>query len=194
MKKSFWSIDYTPVTLITIPASVAVNYIGKFIAGLFGLPLWLDSVGTIAAGLIIGPLGAVITGVIDNIIYGLTIDPFSYAYAITSVAIGITVGVLVRLNLIQGIWRSVIAGIAIAGVASVVSMPINVYFWGGLGGNSMGDAIFVKLAESGFHVWLASLIAGLAIDIPDKILSVLLAVGILNLAGKNAFAAIFPGK
>lgn len=194
MRKSFWSIEWTPLTLITVAACVAINYIGKFLAGVVSLPLWLDSVGTIVAGLVAGPLGAAITGTIDNIIYGYTLDPVSYAYAVTSIAIGITVGALKYLGMVNGVWKTALSGVILAIVASVVSAPINIYFWGGLGGNVFGDAVFVKLVESGISIWPASVSSGLMIDIPDKILSIFIAVLLLRLISKDFFREIFPDK
>jgi len=86
-----WSISFSTPVLVLIPVAVGINYVGKLFAQLLKLPLWLDSIGTVIASMLSGPIVGSISGAINNIIYGLTMDPISFVYALTSVAIGLTV-------------------------------------------------------------------------------------------------------
>ena len=63
-------------------------------AGLLKLPLWLDSIGTVLASMLAGPIIGAIAGIVNNIIYGYDADPISFVYAITSAVIGLIVGIM----------------------------------------------------------------------------------------------------
>lgn len=168
-KKSMWSVKFSTASLVLIPAAVGINYIGKLFAGVLKLPLWLDSIGTMLASMLAGPVIGALSGAINNIIYGLTMDPISFVYAITSIAIGITIGILAYKGLIKNILSAVLCGIIAAAVAAVVSTPINIAFWGGQTGNIWGDGLFAILVAKKFPLWIASFLDELVVDIPDKV-------------------------
>ncbi|WP_342455560.1 ECF transporter S component [Caloramator sp. Dgby_cultured_2] len=154
MSKKLWSFKFSTASLVLIPAAVGINYIGKLFAGLLKLPLWLDSIGTMLASMLAGPIIGALSGAINNIIYGLTMDPISFVYAITSIAIGITVGILMYRGLIKNIYLAILSGIIVALVAAIVSTPINIAFWGGQTGNIWGDALFASLMAKNFQCGL----------------------------------------
>ncbi|MCX7904194.1 MAG: ECF transporter S component [Caloramator sp.] len=174
MSKKLWSFKFSTAALVLIPAAVGINYIGKLFAGLLKLPLWLDSIGTMLASMLAGPIIGALSGAINNIIYGLTMDPISFVYAITSIAIGITVGVLMFKGLIKNVYLAILSGIIVALVAAVVSTPINIAFWGGQTGNIWGDALFASLMAKKFPMWLASFLDEFVVDLPDKVASLVI--------------------
>jgi len=174
-KKSMWSISFSTPVLVLIPVAVGINYVGKLFAQLLKLPLWLDSIGTVIASMLSGPIVGSISGAINNIIYGLTMDPISFVYALTSVAIGLTVGIMAYKGRINNLWRAVVVGLVVALVAAVVSTPLNVIFWGGQTGNVWGDALYAYLIAHGVPVWLSSFLDELVVDLPDKVATVIIA-------------------
>lgn len=174
-KKSMWSISFSTPVLVLIPVAVGINYVGKLFAQLLRLPLWLDSIGTVIASMLSGPIVGAISGAINNIIYGLTMDPISFVYALTSVAIGLTVGIMAYRGRINNLWRAVVVGLVVALVAAVVSTPLNVIFWGGQTGNVWGDALYAYLIAHGVPVWLSSFLDELVVDLPDKVATVIIA-------------------
>ncbi len=174
-KKSMWSISFSTPILVLIPVAVGINYVGKLFAQLLKLPLWLDSIGTVIASMLSGPIVGSISGAINNIIYGLTMDPISFVYALTSVAIGLTVGIMAYKGRINNLWRAVVVGLVVALVAAVVSTPLNVIFWGGQTGNVWGDALYAYLIAHGVPVWLSSFLDELVVDLPDKVATVIIA-------------------
>jgi len=174
-KKSMWSISFSTPVLVLIPVAVGINYVGKLFAQLLRLPLWLDSIGTVIASMLSGPIVGSISGAINNIIYGLTMDPISFVYALTSVAIGLTVGIMAYKGRINNLWRAVVVGLVVALVAAVVSTPLNVIFWGGQTGNVWGDALYAYLIAHGVPVWLSSFLDELVVDLPDKVATVIIA-------------------
>jgi len=174
-KKRLWSFSFTTATLVLIPAAIGINYIGKLFAGVLKLPLWLDSIGTALASMLSGPVVGAISGAINNIIYGLTMDPISFVYALTSIAIGITVGIMAYNGRINTLWKSIIAGVVVAIVAAIVSTPLNVIFWGGQTGNVWGDALYAYLIAHAVPVWIASFLDEIVVDFPDKIATMIIA-------------------
>lgn len=163
------------MSLVLIPVVVGINYIGKLFAQTLKLPLWLDSIGTVLAAFLNGPLVGAIAGLINNVIYGLTVDTMSFVYAITSVAIGLVAGYLAAKNWTKGILPVLGIGLLVAIAATVVSTPLNVIFWGGQTGNVWGDTLFAALRKSGTPLWVASFLDEFVVDIPDKVATVIVA-------------------
>lgn len=91
---SIWRVNLTPAVIGLIPAAVGINYVAKAFAEGLKLPVWLGSLGTYLASMLAGPIPGAISGFINNVIYGLTLSPVSTVYALTSIGIGIAVGVL----------------------------------------------------------------------------------------------------
>src|SRR5690606_24685867 len=93
-KTNPWALQFTTLTIVLIPVAVGINYVGKFIAAALKLPLWLDSIGTVLAAMLAGPWVGAISGAANNVIFGITADPISFWYLITSIAIVLVVGFL----------------------------------------------------------------------------------------------------
>lgn len=179
-KKGLWSLRFTTASLVLIPAAVGINFIGKSFAGVLKLPLWLDSIGTVLASMLAGPIIGALSGAINNIIYGLTMDPISFIYAITSAAIGLTVGIMAYQGWVAGFWKALLMGLVVTVVAAVVSTPLNIIFWKGQTGNVWGDALYAFLIAHKNPVWLASFLDELLVDLPDKIATVIVSYGIFK--------------
>lgn len=184
-KSSMWSFKLSTASIVLIPAAVGINYIGKLFAGVLKLPLWLDAIGTVLASMLAGPIVGAIVGATNNIIYGLTMDPISFIYALTSIAIGVTIGIMAHRGWIDSIGKAIVVGLVAACVSTIVSTPINIIFWGGQTGNVWGDAVFASLIANHSPVWLASFLDELIVDIPDKIATVVVAYGIFKVLPKK---------
>ncbi|MGQ9855909.1 MAG: ECF transporter S component [Fervidobacterium sp.] len=179
------SSKFNTMILVLIPVAVGINYAGKFFAELLKLPLWLDSIGTVLAAMLAGPVVGGISGAINNIIYGLTMGPISFIYALTSIGIGVAAGLLYKAKMFENAFRALISGLIIALVATVISVPINVIFWEGQTGNVWGDALFAFLRSKNVGIWLASFFDELVVDLVDKVLTVYIAFGIFKALPKS---------
>ena len=168
-------------TIVLIPACIGINYLGKLFASFLKLPLWLDSIGTCLGACLGGPIIGAICGAINNIIYGLTTgDNITLIYAITSVFIGLAVGITARLGCMETFPKSFLAALAGGLAAVIVSTPLNVIFWGGMTGNVWGDALFASTQAAGLPVFLGSFLDELVVDVPDKILTIIITFLILK--------------
>lgn len=177
-KNSF--LRFNTPALVLLPAAVGINYIGKYFATVLKLPLWLDSIGTVLASMLSGPIAGALCGAINNVISGLTVDPISLIYAVTSIAIGLTTGILASKGLFSNFKKALGVGLIVALVATVVSTPINIWFWKGQTGNIWGDALYALLIANRLPIWLASFLDELVVDLPDKIITVMISYTIFK--------------
>ncbi|WP_277630490.1 ECF transporter S component [Atopococcus tabaci] len=191
-RRSMWSLNLSTAAIALIPAAIGINYLGKLFAGLLRLPLWLDSIGTVLASILAGPVIGALAGIINNVIFGLTADPISTVYAVTSGAIGLVTGIMAYKGWVSSIKTAAITGLVVGLVAAVVSTPLNILFWGGQTGNVWGDAFFAYLINNNVPLWLASFGNSIIVDVPDKIATVLISYFIFK-ALPNNFKNIFRG-
>lgn len=191
--KSLWSLKFNTATLVLIPAAIGINYLGKLFAGVLKLPLWLDAIGTCLAAVLAGPIVGAICGAANNIIYGLTMDPISTVYAITNVAIGLTVGIMAHKGFMKNIKLSLLTAIVTGLVAVIVSTPLNIVFWGGTTGNVWGDAVYAWAIANNLPVFFASFIDEIIVDLPDKIAVLLIVFAISKSLPKSLVALYQSG-
>ena len=162
-------VNLTPAVIGLIPAAVGINYVAKAFAEGLKLPVWLGSLGTYLASMLAGPIPGAISGFINNVIYGLTLSPVSTVYALTSIGIGIAVGVLHAKGGFSSARKIFVSALIIALVSSVISTPLNVIFWGGQTGVAWGDSLFAVLVANHVPVFIASFVDEFALDILDKV-------------------------
>lgn len=184
-KQSMWSFTFSTAALVLIPAAIGINYLGKLFAELLRLPLWLDSIGTILSSMLAGPIIGALTGIINNIIYGFTASPVSSVYAITSGIVGLVAGIMAYKGWISSVKKALVLGLVVGLLAAIVSTPLNIIFWGGQTGNVWGDALFATMIAQDFPLWLASFADSIVVDVPDKIVTVLISFLIFKGLPKN---------
>src|SRR5262249_12898263 len=116
--------------LALIPLAIAINIaVGQLVAVL-KLPVYLDSIGTVLTGALLGPWIAMITGALSNIIWPLLgINPPAIWFAPVAAVIGIIAGFAGRAGVFQRSsprWLSaIIVGIFLFALALFVMSFIN---------------------------------------------------------------------
>ena len=155
--------------IVLIPACIGINYLGKLFASVLKLPLWLDSIGTCIGAVLGGP----ICGAANNLIYGFTTgDSITLVYALTSLGIGVAVGIMARLGRMKKLSGAVLTACVAGFVAVLISTPLNIVFWGGTTGNLWGDEVFA---------WsLGSFLDEVIVDVPDKLITLLIVFAIIK--------------
>jgi len=177
-----WKVKMSTASLVLIPAAIGINYVGKLFASMLKLPLWLDSIGTCLSACLAGPIVGALSGLLTNVIYGLTMDPISTVYGLTQAGIGIAVGLMAWYGKVNKLPGIIVTGLLAGLVAVCISTPLNMIFWGGSTGNVWGDAVFAAMGSQGF---LASLVDEIIVDLPDKIVVLLLTAGIYKVLPKS---------
>ena len=179
--KRIFKTTLNTATIVLIPACIGINYLGKLFASLLKLPLWLDSIGTCIGACLGGPIIGAICGAANNLIYRLTTgDNITLIYALTSLGIGFVVGILARLGFMSSFPKSLITACGGGIAAVVISTPLNILFWGGTTGNVWGDALFAATQAAGLPVALGSFLDEVVVDVPDKLLTLIVVYLILK--------------
>ncbi len=173
--------NFSTAVIVLIPACIGINYIGKLFAQVLKLPLWLDCIGTCIGAILGGPIIGGICGAANNLIYGFTTgDNITLVYALTSLFIGVSVGVMSRLGFMESFPKAMLTA-CVGGLAAViVSTPLNIIYWGGQTGNVWGDAVFAATQAGSLPVWLGSLLDELVVDVPDKLITGVIVYLIVN--------------
>lgn len=179
--KNIFKTKSNTASLVLIPACIGINYLGKLFASVLKLPLWLDSIGTCIGGALGGPIIGAICGAANNLIYGFTTgDSITLVYALTSLGIGLVVGIMARLGKMEKVNGALLTSLAGGLAAVLISTPLNVIFWGGTTGNVWGDAVFAATQAANLPVVLGSFLDEVVVDVPDKIITVLIVFAILK--------------
>ena len=173
--KQIFRTKFDAACFVLIPACIGINYLGKLFASLLKLPLWLDSIGTCIGGVLGGPIIGGICGAMNNLIYGFTVgDNITLIYALTSLGIGVAAGVMARLGFMKTFPKALLTACVAGGTAVLISTPLNIIFWGGTTGNIWGDALFAATQAAKLPVLLGSFLDELVVDVPDKLLTMIL--------------------
>lgn len=184
--KQLWKTKLNSACFVLIPACIGINYLGKLFASVLKLPLWLDSIGTCIGAVLGGPVIGAVCGAANNLIYGFTTgDAITLVYALTSLAIGVVVGMMARLGQMKSLPGAILTAIAAGMAAIVISTPLNILFWGGTTGNVWGDAVFAWSQAAGLPLFTGSLLDEVVVDVPDKLITILVVFAIVKgLPGK----------
>ncbi len=180
MNKLF-KTNFSTAVIVLIPACIGINYLGKLFASALKLPLWLDSIGTCIGAVLGGPIIGAICGAVNNLIFGFTTgDNVTLVYALTSLCIGLAVGIMARLGFMKNLPKALLTAV-VGGLAAVlISTPLNVLFWGGMTGNVWGDALFAWTQNQGMSVMLGSFLDELLVDVPDKLATLIIVFFIIK--------------
>ncbi len=169
-----FSLDSVGVVLIL--GCLGLNFAGHAVVVAFGLPLFLDSIGTVLAGVVAGPWVGGSVGFISNLVSSNTVDPVAAPYGIVSFAVGFAAGLSRYLN-----WQKRASGwialwLVLVAIASVVSTPLNFLTSGGKSNVALGDSIYAALDGAHLPRVLAAFVGEVAVDLPDKLLTVIAAL------------------
>ncbi len=179
-----WLFAWNAGNVALILLGTAINLFGGWVADKLFLPFWLDSVGTFISAVLLGPVAGALSGGLMNIIASLY-QPGQAWFAIVSIGGGLAVGFFFpRDRKIDPF--SVIATALFAGfVMSVLSLPLNLYFNSGYVGHPWGDALVDLLSYYINFKALCCLAGGLLVNMPDKAISIVIALSILYLVRRQ---------
>lgn len=183
--------DFTITVLVMIPVAIAINIVVGQLIYTLKIPLYLDSIGTIFVGVVAGPWAGALTGLLSNLIWGLTGLNVTYAaFAAVAAVIGLLAGLFGENGWMIRWWKAILAGIITGLVAALISAPISAYVFGGVtgAGTDVTVAIFRGI---GLGIVPASFAQGVSSDPLDKGITFLL-VWLIIRALPMRFKARFP--
>ena len=122
-KKRSIKDDFTMLTILLIPIGVAVNVVGGNLASLLKLPMYLDTIGTIFTGIIAGPWVGAVTGLLTNIVTGIT-NPVNFWFIHVNVIVGLITGFMARAGWFTDWKKGLLATVIQAAASTIASAPI----------------------------------------------------------------------
>lgn len=177
-------------TVAMVPVAIALNIVVGQLVSVLGLPVYLDSIGTVLVSALAGPAAGVVTGILTNVIWGLTLSPIALPFAVVQVVIGVMAGYAARLGMFRLFYLAPIAGAITGLVAAIVSAPISAFVFGGATGGGTG-AIVGAFQAMGQSLLGATTLQGLLSDPLDKAITFTVVVIILA-ALPSRFRQRFP--
>lgn len=155
-------------TVALLPIGIAINIVVGQLNNVVGLPLYLDSIGTILVGVLAGPAAGAATGALANVIWGMTISPTLLPFSVAAAVIGFLAGVFARIGGFRRVWTAPIAGLVTGIFAAIVSAPISAFVYGNAGANAGRAAISAAFQAYGSSLLSAATLQGFLSDPLDK--------------------------
>ncbi len=157
--------------VLFVAICIFLNVGGKLLSVHFELPIWADSFGTALCAYIAGPVCGAMVGLTGNLAY-CVVNHLSAAYSVTSIALGIIVGIAARGKWFDRFYGFMKAASLVMLTALVVSVPVNLILSNGYTGNIWGDGVIDFLLDKEWPFTLSCVLGQLAIEFPDKVLTI----------------------
>ena len=160
------------VPLICCAAGVSLNILLGMLVSALGLPLYLDTVGTVAVAAMGGYLPGVIVGFLTNMIKALS-DPSSLYYGVLNVMIAVAAARFAERKRFKKLSGLIALTLVLTFIGGGLGTLIP-WFMDGLAFDS--ETLSGSLYETGyFSQEVSHLLASVITDLPDKAITVLLA-------------------
>lgn len=153
--------------LLIFFGGILVNITGYHLAVFSELPVFFDCGGSILAGVILGPVVGGLTGFTSNLITGVFHNPINIPFSAVNAIIGITAGELSRRIGFSNIRSLLLCIFLLTIISSIFGALISFYLFGGITGITI-DAGIVKMMESGYSLYVSSVMVRLASNFFDK--------------------------
>src|SRR5258707_1162484 len=100
------------------------------------LPIFLDSIGTILAAVLLGPWRAALVGIFSFLIAAAIINPVYVWFSGTQAIIAFVMYLAARyLAVFRSLVRAIPTGLALGVVTGIASAPVIVFVFGGVAGS-----------------------------------------------------------
>lgn len=165
--------DFTLMTILLLPVAVALNVVGGQIAAALALPIYIDTIGTILAGILGGPWVGLVAGVLSNCINGI-FSPTYFPFAVVAGAVGLACGILSRKGMFSRIWKVIVSILIVTLISIIIGTPVVIYVYGGITGSG-STYMTAFLLAAGQSLFTSVFTAQVFSEISDKALSIIVA-------------------
>lgn len=175
----------TALIIAVVVSCVGINIFGNTVTAKFGLPVFLDMIGTAIASIALGPWYGVLVGLSTNLFATVAGSPISLAFSLVNIAGALVWGYgyhrfgMGRTHL-KFFLLNVIAGVT----CTIVAAPITVLLFDGSVTHA-SNTTTESLVALGHGVWAAVFSANLLSSLADKLIS-----GYLALAAARVLAPL----
>ena len=182
------TVPALPVRLVSmIPVALVLNIVVGQIIGSVGIPLYLDSTGTVLVAALAGPWAGIATGVLSSLVWS-AFNPSVLPFAATSAAVGGLAGVAIKHGALKNIATVLLSGAVIGVVVGMLAAPVAAFVYGGTAGVGTG-AVVSLLREMGHSLLQSVTLQSFISDPLDKALVMLLVWLVLKSLPKRTLAA-----
>lgn len=158
----------TTYQLCLLAFCVVINIVGAQIALFIRLPIYLDSIGTVLAASLFGPIYGMLPGLLSAVIMAIN-DPFALYYAPVGILFGFLCGLIWKKQRNFWLWP-ILAALLVTIPSSFVSACITAYLFGGI--TSSGSSVFVQLlATTPLGLTMSCFIVQLITDYLDRVVA-----------------------
>lgn len=182
------TVPALPARLVSmIPVALVLNIVVGQIIGSVGIPLYLDSTGTVLVAALAGPWAGIATGVLSSLVWS-AFNPSVLPFAATSAAVGGLTGVAIKHGALKNIATVLLSGVVIGIVVGMLAAPVAAFVYGGTAGVGTG-AVVSLLREMGHSLLQSVTLQSFISDPLDKALVMLLVWLVLKSLPKRTLAA-----
>lgn len=182
------TVPALPARLVSmIPVALVLNIVVGQIIGSVGIPLYLDSTGTVLVAALAGPWAGIATGVLSSLVWS-AFNPSVLPFAATSAAVGGLAGVAIKHGALKNIATVLLSGAVIGIVVGMFAAPVAAFVYGGTAGVGTG-AVVSLLREMGHSLLQSVTLQSFISDPLDKALVMLLVWLVLKSLPKRTLAA-----
>lgn len=169
---------WTVMQQCMIAFGIVLNVVGAFMAMNLRLPIYLDSVGTIFTGALLGPAAGMMTGACGSIISGMTFDIYSLYYAPAQLLTGYMAGIMFRTVWMKD-YRLPLGNLAISLPTTAASAVVTSFLFGGI--TSSGSTYLVMLLNKlGMNLTLSCFVVQALTDYADELVAALVVTALLK--------------
>ena len=189
--------NVTAFQICLVAMAVCTNLVGGQIALLLRLPIYLDSIGTILIGALLGPFYGMLPNLLSGVIMGMTVDIYSLYFAPVGMITGFLSGLVFQNGFCKKNFcrRGLLAALFVTVPGTIVSSVICAVLVGGI--TSSGSTILVQLlAKTPLGMTASVFAVQILTDYLDRAISLFAVVSLLavlpeelkrRLKGKAAF-------
>lgn len=161
----------SPRLLALIPLAVGINLAMGLIVQAVGLPIFLDTIGTVLVAVLAGSRAAVVTGTLSQTVFTvLSGNPMWLYFLPLQVTVALYAGFVASKGGFRSLPTAVLWGIGLGILAATLSWPISFHVFGGV--TSVGMALVVTVLEFiGAPLGVAVYAASMMVDITDKMVT-----------------------
>lgn len=190
------------VTMLCVMAlAIAINVIGGQIALFLKLPIYLDSMGTILAAMLYGPVYGMMPPLAYGLVMGFTMDIYSLYFMPVGMILGFVTGLVARRFRVKG-FNVIPSAMLITLPGTIVSSVICAVLFGGI--TSSGSTVIVQLLnKAGLGLTASVFVVQILTDYVDRLISLafaavvigrILSTGLLTAGGKNSVTSISSSR
>ncbi len=148
---------------------VLLNFVGKTVAEMWAWPVWLDTLGTVLAAYVLGPVCGGMVGVAVNVMYAWVDGPAYASYALVGCGVGILVGLCAKRGMLEHLFGTMTTGYLLTLLSVAISLPLNIWLFDGMTGNIWGDGVIQVMEMAGIRSPFGYMAGEFFVEFVDKV-------------------------